>query len=283
MYLFLFAMGFEQEIYSFYGENAKADEYLIVIACCFLLLLYIVPFLFAEDWIGRKLGVGRNFFLLALASGMFLPGWLAGYGNDYGQQLMGKFCSWNFVEDWGLTFIAPAVEEPLKLLTLFLLLTILGRKQWKYFFVGGMGVGMGFQIMEDISYIASEGFEEINESVPLVLQRISGGIASHWTYTALAATGIYLLFRGKQTGMAACAGKTGIGMILFVFLNHGIWDSPLCDLPGVSALLAASLMMLYLSVLQKGFHGVFCCEQLSVELCHRETGRRRKEEQETGI
>lgn len=118
------------------------------------------------------------------------------------------------------------------------------RRSIKDYFVGGFAVGLGFQIMEDISYIGSDGLANMDNLFPLVLSRVSGGWSSHWTYTAIFALGFYFIYRKKKylRGFILCA---------FVFLNHFFWDSPLGEDPFATALLGASMIVCLLFAYEK--------------------------------
>lgn len=121
---------------------------------------------------------------------------------------------------------APLVEETLKLLTVLAVLGLAGRHGGRDWLVGGMCVGMGFQLNEDLGYIvdqvasAHHGYET---AVAVTLgDRVSGALVSHWTYTALAAVAVWLYFCQRRR-------LRGLLLVLTPLLSHAAWDTPLSD------------------------------------------------------
>lgn len=242
--ILLFLYGFEYELNYFYNEKAKAVDYLIALSSCFLLLIYIIPMNFILFRFGEKLGVHKKFIITSLICGMFIPGFLAAYANDNGGLIIEKIFSKSFSDSWGLAFTAPLNEELIKLILVLLILYLLNSKGLKDFFICGFAVGLGFQIMEDISYIGSDGLLDIDNLFPMVLSRITGAWSSHWTYTALFSIGFYFILRKRKR-------SSGIFLLLFVFINHFLWDSPYGEYEYVPALLGASMLVCLVFVIKK--------------------------------
>ena len=94
-------------------------------------------------------------------------------------------------------------------------------------FVLGAFLGLGFQIVEDISYIqngAATGFgaDQVGVTMATYAMRISTGVAGHILFTAIFCTGlVYLL------GLPEQPRRTGRGLLLIAtaMVIHGIWDS----------------------------------------------------------
>ena len=118
------------------------------------------------------------------------------------------------------------MEETLKLLTVLAVLSLVGRRDGRDWLVGGMCVGMGFQFSEDLGYIEDQivaGHHGFETAVPFTLDdRISGALVSHWTYTALVAVAIWLLFCQRRR-------VRGFLLLLVPLLSHAAWDTPLSD------------------------------------------------------
>ncbi len=94
---------------------------------------------------------------------------------------------------------APLVEEPLKLLAVAFAVYLVPVKKLKSFLMLGITAGMGFQISEDFSYILSDLPEGFSFTISGILGRITGGVASHWLYTALTTLGLALMLRYAKT------------------------------------------------------------------------------------
>lgn len=168
-----------------------AEHYQTMLLCFSLLLIYLVPFFLFVRYTRMRAGVPRWLVVLAFASGLFVPGWIAGELNAGADDLLRLLASKSFVSTWGDAIEAPLVEETLKLLTVVAVLSLVGRRDGRDWLVGGMCVGMGFQFSEDLGYIEDQivaGHHGFETAVPVTLDdRISGALVSHWTYTALVA------------------------------------------------------------------------------------------------
>ena len=194
-----------------------AEHYQTMLLCFSLLLLYLVPFCVFVRYTRMRAGVPRWLVVLAFASGLFIPGWIAGELNDAADVLLRAATSKAFVSTWGDAVEAPLVEETLKLLTVLAVLGLAGRHGGRDWLVGGMCVGMGFQLNEDLSYIvdqvasAHHGYET---AVAVTLgDRVSGALVSHWTYTALAAVAVWLFFCQRRR-------LRGLLLVLAPLLSH---------------------------------------------------------------
>lgn len=203
-----------------------AAHYQTMLLCFSLLLIYLVPFFLFVRYTRMRAGVPRWLVVLAFASGLFVPGWIAGELNAGADDLLHLLASKSFVSTWGDALEAPLVEETLKLLTVVAVLRLAGRRDGRDWLVGGMCVGMGFQLSEDLGYIEDQiasGHHGFETAVPVTLNdRISGAIVSHWTYTALVAVAIWLLFCQRRR-------VRGLLLLLVPLLGHAAWDTPLSD------------------------------------------------------
>ena len=230
-FLFLFLVGpfaefGNMDLGTIHHAPQLAEHYQTMLLCFSLLLIYLVPFFLFVRYTRMRAGVPRWLVVLAFASGLFVPGWIAGELNAGADDLLRFLASKSFVSTWGDAIEAPLVEETLKLLTVVAVLRLVGRRDGRDWLVGGMCVGMGFQFSEDLGYIEDQivaGHHGFETAVPFTLDdRISGALVSHWTYTALVAVAIWLLFcqRRRVRGF----------LLLFVpLLSHAAWDTPLSD------------------------------------------------------
>ena len=230
-FLFLFLVGpfaefGNMDLGTIHHAPQLAEHYQTMLLCFSLLLIYLVPFFLFVRYTRMRAGVPRWLVVLAFASGLFVPGWIAGELNAGADDLLRLLASKSFVSTWGDAIEAPLVEETLKLLTVVAVLRLVGRRDGRDWLVGGRCVGMGFQFSEDLGYIEDQivaGHHGFETAVPFTLDdRISGALVSHWTYTALVAVAIWLLFcqRRRVRGF----------LLLFVpLLSHAAWDTPLSD------------------------------------------------------
>lgn len=242
----LFLYGFDYELNYFYNEDIKAMDYFLGIASSLLLLIYILPLGLILYRLGLSLGIDRKEITIYLVCGMFIPGFLAAFANDKGGLFLKTLLSKNTYESWGLALTAPFNEEFIKLFVLAGILYLLKKKAISDYFIGGFAIGLGFQIMEDISYIGSDGLSNMDNLYPLVLSRVSGGLSSHWTYTAIFALGFYFLFKEKRI-------SKGLILIIFVLINHLIWDSPYGEYRLVGTLLSGSMLIVLFYLYKKHF------------------------------
>lgn len=249
-FLLLFLMGVVVEFGNMdsgvlHPASQTAARYQAMLGCFALVLVYLIPFLAFVRYTRIKAGVPRWLVVLALASGLFVPGWVAGELNNAASAFLGMLAPKWFVDAWGDAIEAPVVEETLKVLTVFGVLALVGRRDARDWLVGGMCVGMGFQVSEDLSYIEGQiagSRTDFATAIPFTLgSRVSGALVSHWTYTALAAVAVWLFFCQRKR-------LRGLAVFLVPLLDHFAWDSPVSDwgvLPVGLICLAAALPFLY--------------------------------------
>lgn len=228
----MFFVGADQEFLGMDPEKFKPTSELlarseIMLLCIALLLIYIVPFVYFTRYTCKKMDVSMKQTLFAFFSGWFIPGWIAGDLNEIVEILMKHFTSKSFVNTWGDSIETPIVEETLKVLVVVWVLVLLKRTTREDFLITGMSVGMGFQISEDLGYIEEYVFgshydfmHAINSTL---YERVSGGLVSHWCYTALMAVAIWMIFFAKGKKIK------GIALLLIPILDHAAYDSPLVD------------------------------------------------------
>lgn len=230
-FLFLFLVGpfaefGNMDLGTIHHAPQLAEHYQTMLLCFSLLLIYLVPFFLFVRYTRMRAGVPRWLVVLAFASGLFVPGWIAGELNAGADDLLRLLASKSFVSTWGDAIEAPLVEETLKLLTVLAVLSLVGRRDGRDWLVGGMCVGMGFQFSEDLGYIEDQivaGHHGFETAVPVTLDdRISGALVSHWTYTALVAVAIWLLFCQRRR-------VRGFLLLFMPLLSHAAWNTPLSD------------------------------------------------------
>lgn len=203
-------------------DNSKYLELLVAIS---LLGIYIVPGILLLKKLNTKLSKIEYFVPIAIFSGCFIPGWLSGLSNSSLENILSKFFgSTEMFDNWSAALTAPFVEEFFKIICVLMILYLFKVTALKSVFLIGISVGLGFQIMEDISYLA----EEMNSSQSIFEQlfaRISGAIASHWAYTGIFSIGITAVFRKQQL----FSKKEIYSFVIIPIVLHFLWNSPMND------------------------------------------------------
>src|SRR5271165_2100026 len=148
--------------------------------------------------------------------GFAATGAMAANANDAILALYAKTFGQVWALNWGAGLAAPFTEEWAKGSGLLLLIAMAPRQVRTAFdgFILGAFIGLGFQIVEDVSYA-------MTSAGTLVLRMVSG-VAAHIVYSAIFCAGlVYLLGRPAEPR------KVGRGLLLVAMpmLLHGTWDS----------------------------------------------------------
>jgi protease PrsW len=161
--------------------------------------------------------------------GFAATGAMAANANDAILALYAKTFGQVWALNWGAGLAAPFTEEWAKGSGLLLLIALAPRQVRTAFdgFILGAFIGLGFQIIEDVSYAMTSagtqfGANQIGASVGTIVLRMISGVAAHILYTAIFGAGlIYLLGRPAEPR------KVGRGLLLIAIpmLLHGTWDS----------------------------------------------------------
>ncbi|WP_410870299.1 PrsW family intramembrane metalloprotease [Nocardia sp. A7] len=166
----------------------------------------------------------------AFVWGGFAATWaMASYANTALINIYGKVFGHAFALDWGPALAAPFTEETAKGFGLLLLIALAPRLVRTAFdgFILGAFLGLGFEILEDISYglnsgASQFGADQVDASLGTVLLRVVTGATGHMIYTAVFCAGlVYLLGRPAQPR------RVGLGLLLMAtaMLLHGLWDA----------------------------------------------------------
>jgi protease PrsW len=181
-----------------------------------------------------------------LWGGFAATGAMAANANDAILALYGKTFGQVWALNWGAGLAAPFTEEWAKGSGLLLLIAMAPRQIRTAFdgFIMGAFIGLGFQIIEDITYAMTSagtqfGANQIGASVGTIILRMVSGVAAHILYSAIFCAGVvYLLGRPAEPR------KVGRGLLLIAIpmLLHGIWDS-VGAIAGPSALKLIGLLI----------------------------------------
>jgi RsiW-degrading membrane proteinase PrsW (M82 family) len=155
-------------------------------------------------------------------------------GNVAADNLVAKLLSPRFAAMWGPALAGPTVEETLKFLGV-LVIALLATAQVNSVVDGmvyGAMVGLGYQVMENVSYAAmavqATGTGDRVEPVftTFIARGIFAGPWSHTVFTALAGAGVGYAVVRVDRSPAARAGVAGL-CLGGAWLCHFLWNAPL--------------------------------------------------------
>jgi RsiW-degrading membrane proteinase PrsW (M82 family) len=196
--------------------NLLMKKEIIFLICAVMLLCYVVPFALFIYHRAKRWQVKVPLLVTCFISGWFIPGWIAGTLNDDIEPLI-KHCApvaYHLLD----AIEPPIVEETLKVIVVFWVLSLFGRFLKKHILLAGMSVGLGFQFGEDLTYIADYLTNHYVGAFKLTIEdRISTCLISHTTYTAVFAIGLYEIFIAHHP-------KKGLFCLFVTFFAHAVTD-----------------------------------------------------------
>ena len=229
VFILLMCIGLQYETLYYIDGSMSGTEYGVMGLSILVALCYMVPAIYFLYRIGKRWETPKKALTLSLLGGLFISGWLSSFANTYIHNLLTDlFPDSSFLNALENAIVAPLVEEPLKLLPLAFVLYLLPVKKLKSVFLMGVASGLGFQIIEDISYIRTDLSEGLAYTLSRILERITSAIASHWTFSGLAILGIYLLYRAYRGQKAMI--KSGFIYLGLAFGTHFLFNSPIVEL-----------------------------------------------------
>lgn len=209
-------------------------------------------------WLLRRVRPVRDpsllYSLSALVWGMTGAVGLSVIANGHLSSIWNKVGGLPFGGAWGAALTAPVNEELLKLGGVVLIAVMAPRvvRGPVDGFVLGALVGLGFQLVEDLTYALNtiltqggvDGFVAVVQT--FVLRVGFTGLGSHWAMTALAGTAVGLLAtvswrpRRSQGAVAAL-------LLLLAMGGHWLFDAPI--LGGVAGVVLKSLLVFLAAVI----------------------------------
>ena len=192
--------------------------------------IYAALFWWFTAYIDHYAKLPAKLMVVAFVWGGFAAtGAMAANANDAILALYAKTFGQVWALNWGAGLAAPFTEEWAKGSGLLLLIAMAPRQIRTAFdgFIMGAFIGLGFQIMEDISYAMTSagtqfGANQIGASIGTIVVRMVSGVAAHILYSAIFCAGLVYLI-----GRPAEPRKVGRGLLLIAIpmLLHGTWDS----------------------------------------------------------
>ena len=229
VFIVLVCIGLQYETLYYIDGSMSGTEYGVMGLSILVALFYMVPAIYCLYRIGKRWETSNKALTLSLLGGLFISGWLSSFANTYIHNLLTDlFPDSSFLNALENAIVAPLVEEPLKLLPLAFVLYLIPAKKLKSVFLMGIASGLGFQIIEDISYIRTDLSEGLAYTLSRILERVTSAIASHWTFSGLAILGIYLLYRAYRGQKAMI--KPGFSYLGLAFGTHFLFNSPIVEL-----------------------------------------------------
>jgi RsiW-degrading membrane proteinase PrsW (M82 family) len=232
-WLFLLLLGIGG--YIFAGEQSYFSQLPAALSLSWVLvLLYAVPVF----WVVYRLDLFERepklMLLAALLWGGVVATGLAEYANAAWLSVMSKVAPLDLTAQWGPAIVGPGVEETLKLLGVIVLFLIVPAEFDGVMdgFVYGAMVGLGFTVVEDVSYFihAAVAFGTVHDEMgPVVdtflIRVVASGLYTHVLFTGIA--GIGFAYFATHTGAPMARRVIGFAICAAVALAaHGVWNSP---------------------------------------------------------
>ena len=244
-YLMLVGIGFLVFVSTLAREYDAYGEAIALAVTSFA--IYAALFWWFTQYIDHYAKLPAKLMVVAFLWGGFAAtGAMAANANSAIIALYGKVFGQVWALNWGAGLAAPFTEETAKGSGLLLLIALAPRQVRTAFdgLILGAFIGLGFQIIEDISYAMTSagtqfGANQIGASIGTIVLRMVSGVAAHILYSAIFCAGlVYLLGRPAEPR------KVGRGLLLMAtpMLLHGVWDS-LGSIAGPSALALLGLLI----------------------------------------
>ena len=224
LFLVLAGIGMEFELGSLSQKEFSQVAGRDLVLNLLVLAVIVVPLYLFIKGLAKRFEVPLLVLWATMFGGAFVAGWLSFSGNSlidhFNSHLIQDVSTFN---KWTDALTAPFAEEFFKALVAFWILLILGRKDLKSILIGGFGSGLGFQIIEDLGYVARQTRSGDLSAVTEAVNRISGGLASHAVYTAVVSVGAFLI-------LSQCTKQKeklfGLWCVVSTVTNHFLWNSP---------------------------------------------------------
>ncbi|MEO1771525.1 PrsW family glutamic-type intramembrane protease [Candidatus Enterococcus ferrettii] len=213
-------LGLDYEFGNMADLGLSTHDYQQVFSAILLLLIYVLPLLYLLHMAAKRWEIPMILFPFIILFGGFSSGWIATFGNEaVGSGLTALFGHSALLKQWSDALSAPFVEEFSKGLFALCFLYLLKIEKPQGALLTGMGVGLGFQLIEDIAYISDAAEKSLREVIPEALNRVSGSVSSHWVYTGIFTLGLFYLIKHVK-------GQRAYLWLLAPIILHFLWNSP---------------------------------------------------------
>jgi protease PrsW len=200
-----------------------------------LVLVYAVPVALAIYWLDLFEREPKLMLAAAVIWGGVISTSLAAYANEAWLSVLGKIGSPEFVAAWGTAIVGPGVEETLKLMGVVVLFLMASAEFDGVLdgFVYGAMVGLGFTVVEDVSYfirhVVDTASTTVDQAGPVIdtflIRVVGGGLYGHVLFTGLTGTGFAYLVTKRSTPLPRRIAGAALCMAAGV-TAHVVWNSP---------------------------------------------------------
>src|ERR1700757_5540908 len=244
-YLMLVGIGIFVFLSTLAGEYDAYGQAIALAVTSFA--IYAALFWWFTQYIDHYAKLPAKLMVVAFLWGGFAAtGTMAANANHAILALYAKVFGQVWALNWGAGLAAPFTEEPAKGSGLLLLIALAPRQVRTAFdgLILGAFIGLGFQIVEDISYAMTSagtqfGANQIGASIGTIVLRMVSGVAAHILYSAIFCAGlVYLLGRPAEPRKV----RRGLLLVAIPMLLHGTWDS-LDAVAGGNALMLIGLLI----------------------------------------
>ncbi len=199
----------------------------------FLVLAYALPVAVAVYRLDLFEREPKLMLAGALLWGGVIATSFAGFANEAWLSVLGKVAP-DLAAPWGAAIVGPGVEETLKLMGVVTLYLIAASEFDGVMdgFVYGAMVGLGFTVVEDVSYFiqaAALAPGGVSQSGPVwdtfLIRVVGGGLYGHVLFTGLMGIGFAYLVTRTRSAMS----RRVLGFALCVAAGvaaHAVWNSP---------------------------------------------------------
>lgn len=223
---------------------------LIIIGLGYEIFILSVMGLSGQQWGDLGMAWGLMFLLYALPLGIGFaywlkkkeqPVWLLGLACLAGASGIGSLAGWlnfqllgvlkqifanhAFLDAWAASITPPFVEELFKVAVAMMIIVGFSVKKRSSWLAIGFGAGLGFQMMEDHSYMLAAFIDQKGTAVQQVFSRLDLAYASHWLLTGVMTLGLASLIFRPETR------KNGLTYLWLFgpYLLHAFINSPVAS------------------------------------------------------
>ncbi|HEY1167761.1 MAG TPA: PrsW family glutamic-type intramembrane protease [Candidatus Limnocylindrales bacterium] len=199
-----------------------------------LVLVYAVPVAFVIYRLDLFEREPKMMLAAAVVWGGVVATSLAANANEAWLSILSKVASPDFAAQWGAAIVGPGVEETLKLMGVVILYLVVSSEFDGVMdgFVYGAMVGLGFTVVEDVSYFINAVAAvpgAVDQSGPVLdtflIRVVGGGLYGHVLFTGLTGTGFAFFVTHRADAMTKRLLGAGVCIAAGVSA-HVVWNSP---------------------------------------------------------
>ncbi|MEX2804322.1 PrsW family glutamic-type intramembrane protease [Streptococcus sp. H31] len=219
--------GFMWESFIFFSLNLSAKQWqTLAVAILIFMLAYFVPLVVLVSYFSKKEKLKLSHFWLSVFAGAAGISSLSGILNHWLTNVLKAVISnQSFVSSWGGSIVPPFVEEGLKLLIALVIAYLVRAKKLSAYILIGLGVGLGFQLSEDYTYVIGAFIDKAENPLLQAFLRLETAFASHWLMTAMLCGACCILFVQKSK----LKPRLSYLWLVYPLILHVLWNSPWID------------------------------------------------------